>query len=124
MAIADYPRTLPSPVRARTAGTARIERFERSTILWLHGDLDIATLPEESLAMASAIAEELPLIVDMSGVGFLDASTIGLLASSATFVTARAGSLSVRAPSPSVRRVLVICGLDGLILRPGGSGTS
>jgi anti-anti-sigma factor len=70
-----------------------------------------------SLAVALARAgrlDDAPLVVDLSWVTFMDASTVGALVASANRLRARGQSLQLRAPSPRALRVLELCDLAQL----------
>jgi anti-anti-sigma factor len=49
------------------------------------------------------------LIVDLSGVRFMDASTIGVIVSACALIRERSGSLTIQSPSPFARRLLDVC---------------
>jgi anti-sigma B factor antagonist len=86
------------------------------TLVWVRGEHDIAT--RASLAVTLARAEQLdgvPLLVDLSSVTFMDASTIGVLVASRNRLRSRGLSLQLRAPSPRALQVLELCGLAHLI---------
>ena len=56
------------------------------------------------------------LILDMSEVSFLDSSGIGLILGRQRMMEALGGGITVKNPSPSVRRILMIAGLSRLII--------
>ena len=102
-------------VRALPRGATELECLDSTTVVYLAGELDLSTLDEEHRTMARAIALELPLVVDLSGVTFMDATTIRLLVRSADYQHARARSFAIRRPSRFAARLLTMCGLDGLV---------
>ena len=59
--------------------------------------------------------DDADLVVDMSGVTFLDASTIGVVVRASRHLLRRSRSLAVRSPSTCARRVLQLCDLADLI---------
>lgn len=86
------------------------------TVVWLRGEHDIATLAQLSVTITYATRlDDGDLVVDLSGVTFMDASTIGTLVVARDGLRVRSRSLSVRAPSPRARRLLNLCGLAALI---------
>ena len=114
MSLAPLPTVVPErPTRATRA--ISVECVDSATVVYLSGELDLSTLDEEHRTMACAIGLDLPLVVDLSGVEFMDATTIRLLVRSAAFVQARARSFTIRRPSPFAARLLTICGLDDLV---------
>ncbi len=88
----------------------------RCDVVWVRGDQDISTRVKLSMTISEASRlDEADIIVDLSGVTFMDASTIGVLVDARNRLRVPAHSLSVRDPSPLARRLLDMCGLTGLI---------
>jgi hypothetical protein len=58
------------------------------------------------------------IVVDLSKVELMSASTIGVILAARDTLRKQSRSLTMRAPSPHVRRVISICGLQNL-LSPG-----
>ena len=87
------------------------------TIIWLRGEHDIATKVGLVVAIARAAQRDdsADLLVDLGGVTFMDASTIGAIVGSRNRLRSRSQSLDVRAPSAVARRVLDLCGLAHLV---------
>ena len=56
------------------------------------------------------------LILDMSEVSFMDSSGIGLILGRQRIMESLGGGITVKNPSPSVRRILMIDGLSRLII--------
>lgn len=86
------------------------------TVIWLDGELDIATvaLLAETLATASSL-DDADQIVDLSRVTFLDAMTIGVLIGHRNGLLRQSRSLMLRCPSNVAWRVLDLCGLTALL---------
>jgi len=86
------------------------------TIVWLRGEHDVSTRAALSHTLASAIAASTnDLVVDLSEVQFLDASTIGVLSAAREYLCARSRTLTLRCPPRFARRLLDICGLADLV---------
>jgi len=101
-------------IRVSRRGSARGDAD--CTVVWVRGDHDIATKAVLAAAVARAAQlDDVPLLVDLSAVTFMDASTVGLLVASRNRLRARGQSLEVRAPSALARRVLELCGLGHLV---------
>ena len=104
-------------VSRRGAAGADPER----TVVWVRGDHDIATKVSLSVTIARAAQlEEGDLLVDLSGVTFMDASTVDAIVRSADRLRSRAQSLEIRAPSPPARRILELCAVS-LLVSPGAT---
>lgn len=86
------------------------------TVVWLVGEHDTSTVSELSATLARAIAlEDTDLVVDLTGVSFMDGSTLRVLLRAQEFLTRRQRSFTLRAPRSCARLVLGSCGLAGLI---------
>lgn len=90
------------------------------TIVWLNGEHDLTTKAAVAATIASAARRtDGDLLVDLSEVTFMDASTIGALIAEHNRLWARSRSLLLRAPPPPAARVLDLCGLAHLVHRAG-----
>jgi anti-sigma B factor antagonist len=86
------------------------------TVVWLSGEQDIATVPQLTSTVVQAMAfDDADLVVDMSGVTFMAAGTIGVLIAARNDLRQQSRSLVFRAPSKSARRVLELCGIVDLV---------
>ena len=82
----------------------------------ISGEVDIATSQamRDTLATAPGPAH---LEVNTSAVTFMDASGIGVLLAARQRAVDSGGSLTLRAPSPAVRRLTGVLGLDEILIR-------
>lgn len=88
----------------------------RHTVVWARGEHDITTRVHLSATLAAASRfDDADLVVDLSGVTFMDASTVDALVVAGDGLRADSRSLHVRDPSPSAWRILNLCGLAGMI---------
>jgi anti-sigma B factor antagonist len=84
----------------------------RDPVIVLTGYVDHTTTPQLRDALAEVIERNHDrLTLDVEGVTFMDSSGIGALATAYK----RGAHVTVRHPSPTVMRELVMCGLDRLI---------
>lgn len=112
------PNELPS-VWVSRRGTNRLGGDQLRTVVWVRGEHDIATRVHLSVTIAQAARlDDADMVVDLSGVTFMDASTIGTIIGARNRLRRCSRSLSVRAPSPRARRLLDLCGLMELIDEP------
>ena len=97
-----------------------IEPLEEGSGLRVSGELDLLTVPQLRDALAGLGGRDRGVVLDFSGVSFVDSSGLGLLISTAGRQRPDAGgSLVVRSPSPTVRRLFGIAipdGIPGLVL--------
>lgn len=92
----------------------------RGTVVWLRGEHDASTSAGLSDTIVSAMAlEDANLVVDLSGVQFMNTATLGVIVEARVHLSLRSRSLAVRAPSRCARRLLDLCGLADLV-GPGG----
>lgn len=86
------------------------------TVVRVRGEHDIGTRDRLSVRLAEAAGrDDADVVVDLSGVTFMDASTIGALVVASNHLRVLSRSLSLRHPSPPARWLLDVCGLAQLI---------
>lgn len=108
------PRSQPPSISVSCRGSAGGDAD--CTVVWVRGEHDIATKPSLAVSVAQAAQlDEGPLVVDLSAVTFMDASTVGAIVWSRNRLRWRARTLEVRAPSLPALRVLELCGLAHLV---------
>ena len=80
------------------------------------GEIDIATLSVFGEAVdACRRAGGHELVLDMSGVRFMDSQGLHMLIAADEAMREVGGSLAVASPSPAVRRLLDVSGLELLV---------
>ena len=112
--------SLPATMRrwdVQEPAAARTTVSEDGTcVVWLVGEHDVAS----SIALSSMLSGALDaagsgLVVDLSGVRFMSAATIGAVLGARSGARRCGLTFMVRSPSPQALRVLGICGLLELI---------
>ncbi|MFK0155841.1 STAS domain-containing protein [Streptomyces sp. NPDC090499] len=104
------------------SATYRTTRTDGSTtVVTLHGDLDLLAVPVLSVALDDLTSGAEPdLVVDLGPVSFIDCSGLGLLCRARNRVRYRGGRLRLVAPDDDFRRLLRRTGLDDVFeLYPG-----
>ncbi|MET8936007.1 STAS domain-containing protein [Streptomyces rubiginosohelvolus] len=92
--------------------TTRRERG--ALVLTVSGDLDIDSVSPLGLALTSAADDGSgPVVVDLSGVGFADSTTVNVLLQGHTALGG--DRLRLAAPSPFMRRLIGMIGLDSAL---------
>ncbi|HEX4528688.1 MAG TPA: STAS domain-containing protein [Acidimicrobiia bacterium] len=76
------------------------------------GEIDLAT---RDLLRSALEASHGDVVVDLSGVSFLDSEGIAVLIAQRKRLIASSGSLQLRDAQPAMRKVLEIAGLETLI---------
>jgi anti-sigma B factor antagonist len=96
---------------------ATFERGDRAgeRTLLVSGEIDLATAPQFRLELeALGLEAHSPAVVDLAGVTFLDSSGISALLAARQELAGTDVTLVLAGPSPQVRRVLEMTGVDGL----------
>lgn len=83
-----------------------------SVIVQVEGELDIATAEDLQINVQDAVEKHGPwLILDLSGLSFMDSSGLNAIITAYRDVTERGGSLSLAAPNERVTKVVRLVGL-------------
>lgn len=79
-------------------------------VLHVRGEHDVATVESLSLEFASAFdGGEPPIVIDLSGVTFMDTSTLHLLERARDYLAETNRSMVLRNPSRPAMRLLSLC---------------
>jgi anti-anti-sigma factor len=87
--------------------------LDGSAVVMLRGEIDIASESVFSTAVERVMSLGIPVVLDFAGVTFMDSSGLKVLLVAQT--ADPSGFLGVRNPSPQVRRLLAVTGLDRVI---------
>jgi anti-sigma B factor antagonist len=94
----------------------RVWREGTGVVVSLRGEQDMSTAGRFAAVLAGAALEgDGDLVVDLSHVEFMDAKVVMVLVRARESLRARSRDLTLRAPSPFARRILLLCGLLGLV---------
>jgi anti-sigma B factor antagonist len=112
MAYLSFERAGAFPAPDREQAWYRLELVQGYPVVSANGEIDLATAPglREALVFAAGYSDR--IIVDLTGVTFLDSSGVRVLLEAQARSSRRGGSLSLVGPVPAVQRVLTITGLD------------
>ena len=102
---------MSAPVVDPTADTKPlVEQWLSPVVVALAGDHDFSTVEELSREFARVIGDDgSNVVVDLSGVTFMDVSIINLLFRARLYLGSESRELLLRAPSVSARRLLDLC---------------
>lgn len=107
--------TQPGPP-ALTARTIFDDDLDHAVVT-VSGELDLSTAPGLYEALAEAVDRHPhELTVDLAELAFIDSSGLTLLVRTSNRLRQHDGTLSLASPTPPVRRVLEIVGLDHLLV--------
>lgn len=96
---------------------SRIIREEAGVVVAVEGQIDMATVPllwgslEEATSAVST-----RLIVDVSGATFVDSTGMAVFLMAHKRLRGQGAELVLRDPTPAVRRVLQVAGLDRVLV--------
>ena len=86
-------------------------------VLAVNGELDMSTAPELSRSLAGVLDQHPQRVtLEIGGLDFIDSTGLTLLVRTSKELKAHDGALQLAHPTPPVRRVLEIVGLDGLLV--------
>lgn len=97
--------------------TSRTSFENGDAVVAVSGELDLSTVPELSRSLAPVLdAHPHELILDLTGLRFIDSTGLSLIVRTSNALKAHEGTLALTHPSPPVRKVLEIVGLDELLV--------
>jgi anti-sigma B factor antagonist len=100
----------------RTGFAVTVDSSDRSTVLKLDGELDVATAPALEEAMASAFgADPSSMVVDLTDLTFLDSTGIRVLVTAGRVAEGTGCAIVLMAPTAPVLRALRLTGVDRLL---------
>ena len=86
------------------------------TVLTVTGELDVVGAPELRQVIVTAVSDgEVRLVLDLTGVDFVDSFGIGVVVGALKRVRQRDGDLALVCPEPRIRRVFELCDLDRVL---------
>ena len=86
-----------------------------ATVIHVRGEIDLATCERLRDAIEPHLGPQQTIILDLSGVGFMDSSCLGVLMQARGTLTADGGSLVLRNPSEAAHRLLTLAGAQHLL---------
>jgi anti-sigma B factor antagonist len=88
----------------------------KAYVLEVDGELDLYTAPRLSSQVGEIIAlGATSLVVDLTETTFVDSTALHILLDAKKRIRAEGGDLVVVCPSPHVRRIFEVTGVDGLL---------
>jgi anti-anti-sigma factor len=92
--------------------TIKVEARQGTTTIVVSGELDLVTMPFLAAQLARAVRDRPGrLVFDLSGTRFMDCGSARLIAAAGQWLPG-GGRPVIRCPTPGVRRVLELTGLD------------
>ena len=99
------------------AFTCRTTVDHGAAVVFVSGELDLSTAPELSRSLVTVLDQHpQALTLDLAGVEFIDSTGLTLLVRTSKRLQEHDGALRLTSPTPPVRRVLELVGLDTLLV--------
>jgi anti-sigma B factor antagonist len=119
--MSDKPVVDDDPSRAASDGevadfAVAVTEDGGQTVAHITGEIDIATCERLRDAIEPHLGPGQRVVLDLSGVSFMDSSCLKVLVQARTTLTADGGSMILRNPSDAARRVLTATGLAELFV--------
>ena len=95
--------------------STKVVRSDRETIIYVQGEIDIATAGRLRDAIEPHMGPKQTIIMDLSGVEFMDSSCIRVLVQARGSLTKDGGSLVLRNPSQVAHRLLTLTGVEFIL---------
>src|SRR5919198_191463 len=90
---------------------------ESSNVVLLEGQIDLHVSPKVAESLAALIQHELArIVVDLSGVTYIDSSGLAVLINGAQSVETYGGKLMLAGVQPDVQSILEVAGLSQFFL--------
>ena len=90
-------------------------QVEGKTVIQVRGEIDIATCERLRDAIEPHLGPQQTIVLDLSGVEFMDSSCLTVLIQARGKLTADGGSLVLRNPSDAARRLLTLAQTQDLL---------
>ncbi len=88
------------------------ERAEAYSVVAVRGEVDLHTAPKVQYAIERAAQTNGAVVVDMSGVAFMDSTALSALVRSKDSLQQKEISLRLAAPSMAVERIFSVTGFE------------
>ncbi len=90
----------------------KIKEEKGVVIVSLEGDVDLQSSPEARKVLLECVGRKMPVVVDLSGVGYIDSSGVASLVESLQSARKAGNTLVLAAVSEGALRVLQLARLD------------
>ena len=90
------------------------ETNDVSTIIHVGGDLDVYTSPRLKESLTEALAASSRLVLDLSGVQFIDSTALGVLVAAHQSAQENGGDFRLVVDDPFLLKIFHITGFDGM----------
>jgi anti-sigma B factor antagonist len=106
-------------VTGTRSGGIDLVRGADASVVQMWGEIDAALRAEAGAALAGALEQDLPVVVDATRVDFIDSAGVAFLVQLCTLGRDEGLQVSLRNPPPVVAEVLHMVGVEGVICDDG-----
>jgi anti-anti-sigma factor len=95
--------------------STEVTQDDGATVIHVRGEIDMASCERLRDALEPHLGPRQSVVLDLSGVRFMDSSCLNVLVQARGTLTADGGSLILRNPSPLARRLLTAARIEDLL---------
>jgi anti-sigma B factor antagonist len=95
--------------------STKVVRVDGATVIFVQGEIDVATAGRLRDAVEPHMGPEQTIVLDLSGVEFMDSACIKVLVQARGRLTEDGGSLILRNPSRVAHRLLTVAGVEFIL---------
>lgn len=93
----------------------RVEQESDAIVIYVSGDIDVVSCERLRDVIEPNLGPRQTIILDLSGVEFMDSSSMHVLVHARGALTADGGSLKLRNPSVAAHRLLTLAGAEAFL---------
>ena len=93
----------------------RVAQEDDAIVIYVSGEIDVASCERLRDTIEPNMGPQQTIILDLSGVEFMDSSSLPILVQARGALTADGGSLRLRNPSVAAHRLLSVSGAEALL---------
>ena len=95
--------------------STKVVQVEGATVIFVQGEIDVSTAGRLRDAVEPHMGPEQTIVLDLSGVEFMDSACLKVLVHARSRLTDDGGSLILRNPSQVAHRLLTIAGVEFIL---------
>jgi anti-sigma B factor antagonist len=95
--------------------STEVVREDDAIVIYVSGEVDLAAVGRLRDALEPNMAPQQTIVLDLSGVEFMDSSSLRYLVQARGDLTADGGSLNLRNPSVAAHRLLTLAHAEALL---------
>lgn len=96
-------------------GISTLESGDRAFVVAVDGELDLYSAPQLSAELEALAVGPVEVVLDLSGVGFIDSTALGAILAAARRLRSAGGRLAIVAATDATRKLLTLVGVDRVV---------